>query len=208
MSRRFGGLLAGVVASILAVSLASAQTKMVGTKDGEKSPEAPPRKILVVAVAADPISRASYEDVIAGEISLRGASAVASHLSFPELPKERGPFEAKLLADGFDAVMISRIVGSDDKVKMTEGHTSYATTYQGMDYWGGYWYTYQEVFVPGYLEKEKRVRVRTDLWRASATKGQLVWTGTSETLNPRTAAQASREIGSAVAKALAKAKLI
>jgi hypothetical protein len=36
----------------------------------------------------------------------------------------------------------------------------------------------------------------------------MVWSGTSESLDPRTAAQAGREVGAAVAKALAKAKLI
>ena len=208
MGRHSRVFVSAIAAWGLAILSSYAQTKMVATKDEVKSKEAPPRKILVLTVAVDPISRASYEDVIAGEVSLRGANAVASHLAFPELPKERGPFEEKLRADGFDAVMISRIVSSEDKIKMTEGHTSYATDYQGTDYWGGYWYTYEKVFVPGYLEKEKRVRVRTDLWRASEGKGQLVWTGTSETLNPRTAAQAGREVGVAVAKALAKAGLI
>jgi len=199
----------GIVAVSCAIAIvaANAKTKMIATT-GDKAPEAPPKKILVLAVASDPITRAAYEDVIAGELSLRGATAVASHLSFPELPKERGPFEAQLKAEGFDALTISRLVGSDSKVKMQEGHESYATTYQGMDWWGGYWYTYEKVFVPGYLKTETRVRAQTDLWRTSSTGGKLVWSGTSETLDPRTAAQAAREVGAAVAKALAKANLI
>ena len=200
------GLLA--VVCTLAILAANAKTKMVGASSGEKPQEGPPKKILVLAVAADPITRAAYEDVIAGELSLRGATAVASHLSFPELPKERGPFEARLQSEGFDAVTVSRLVGSDSKVKVQEGHTSYDTTYQGSDWWGGYWYTYEKVFVPGYLKTETRVRARTDLWRTSGQGGRLVWSGTSETLDPRTAAQAAREVGVAVAKALAKAKLI
>jgi hypothetical protein len=186
---------------------AHAKTKMV-TTTGDKPTEPPPRKILVVAVSPDPITRAAFEDVIAGELSLRGATAMASHVPFPELPKERGPFEAKLVAEGFDAVTISRLVGSDDKLEWKEGHGSYRTDYQGMDWWGGYWYTYEKVLVPGYLQSETRVRARTDLWRTSGQDGRLVWSGTSETLDPRTAAQAAREVGAAVAKALAKAKLI
>ena len=208
MHRRASGFFVAIVTCALVAAASFAQTKLVGTTNGEKSQEPPPRKILVLAVAADPISRASYEDVIAGELSLRGATAVASHISFPELPKERAPFEAKLVAEGFDAITVSRLIGKDDKIKMTEGHESYATQYQGMDYWGGYWYTYQAVFVPGYLEKETSVRVRTDLWRTDGKAGRIVWSGTSETMNPRTAAQAGREVGVAIAKALAKAKLI
>src|SRR6185436_17418566 len=111
------------IACALAVVSAGAQTKMVTTKEETKTQEAPPRKILVITVASDPVARAGFEDVIAGEISLRGAKAIASHTSFPELPnpKERDSFEAKLRELGFDAVMISRLVGSDDKIKMKEG---------------------------------------------------------------------------------------
>jgi hypothetical protein len=196
------------IACALAAAPASGKTKMVPGSPGEKSQDPPPRKILVLVIAQDPITRAAFEDVIAGELSLRGGTAVASHLTFPELPKERAPFEAKLAADGFDAVTVSRLVGSNDKVKVVEGHTTYATDYQGMDMWGGYWYTYEKVSVAGYLEKESRVRARTDLWRTSGAAGKIVWSGTSETLDPRTAAQAAREVGAAVAAAMAKAKVI
>ena len=207
MTKRRTGLWIAATACALAVVAASAKTKMVGTTDNAPA-EPAPKKILVLAVASDPITRAAYEDVIAGELSLRGATAVASHTSFPELPKERGPFEAQLKKEGFDAVTISRLVGSDIKAKVKEGHESYETTYQGMDWWGGYWYTYEKVFVPGYLETERRVRAQTDLWRTSDGGGKLVWSGTSETLDPRNAAQAAREVGAAIAKAMAKAKVI
>ena len=211
IDRRWRTALVAVGACALSVLAATAKTKIVES-EGKKLPgEAPPRKILVLVVASDSNVRAAFEEVIAGELSLRGATAVASILSFPELPKERGPFEAKLVADGFDAVTVSRLVSRDDKLEWKEGHESYRSDYQGMDCWGGYWYAYEQVFVPGYLEKETTVRARTDLWRtsgASGTKGRLVWSGTSQTLDPTTAPQAAREVGAAIAKALAKAKLI
>jgi hypothetical protein len=197
-----------LAACALSILAATAKTKIVESTSNKPAGEAPPRKILVLVVAPDPKVRAAFEEVIAGELSLRGATAVASIATFPELPKERGPFEAKLVADGFDAVTVSRLVGRDDKLEWKEGHESYRSDYQGMDCWGGYWYTYEQVFLPGYLEKETTVRARTDLWRTSGSKGRLVWSGTSQTLDPTTAPQAAREVGAAVAKALAKAKLI
>jgi hypothetical protein len=192
----------------LAVLAATAKTKIVQSEGDKVKGEGPPRKILVLVIATDPKVRATFEEVIAGELALRGATTEASNISFPELPKERGPFEAKLVADGFDAVTVSRLVSKDDKLEWKEGHESYRSDYQGMDFWGGYWYTYEQIFVPGYLEKETTVRARTDLWRTSGAKGRLVWSGTSQTLDPTTAPQAAREVGAAVAKALAKAKLI
>jgi hypothetical protein len=198
------------IACALAVVSAGAQTKMVTTKEETKTKEAPPRKILVITVAPDPVARCGVRGRHRGrDLAPRREGNRLSYV-LPELPnpKERDSFEAKLRELGFDAVMISRLVGSDDKIKMKEGYATYATDYRGMGYWGEYVYTFEKVLVPGYLEKEKRVRVRSDLWRAIDGKGALVWTGTSETLNPRTAAQAGREVGVAVAKALAKAGLI
>ena len=202
-------ILVVMAALFLLTEVARSQTKMVDTKTAAKPEGTGPRKILVLAVTDDVITRATFEDVIAGELEMRGATAKASHLPFPDLPKERGPFEAKLAEMGYDGVLVGRLVGSQDKIKVKEGYTSYATDYQGMDWWGGYWYTYQQVFVPGYLDKETKVRLRADLWRASDNKtGQLVWSGTSETLNPRTAAQAAHEVGNTIVNALVKAKLL
>lgn len=197
-----------VAACGIAFAGARAATKIIESEASGRPAETRPRKILVLAVAADPAMRAAFEDVIAGELALQGANAVASHLSFPELPTERGPFEQKLVADGFDALTVSRLVGQKDKVKWVEGSASYRSEYLGSDWWGGYWHTYRQVSLPGYLEKETRVRVRTDLWRTSGKDGRLAWSGTSETLDPGTAFQAAREVGAALAKALAKARLI
>ncbi len=207
-SRWRRGFWVAVATCWIAVAAAGAKTKIVESAQDGQPQEAPARKLLVLAVTKDPITRATFEDVTAGELSLRGATAVASNRSFSELPKEREPFEAKLASEGFDAVLVSRVVGQDDKVTWKEGMTSYSPSYLGQGYWGGYWYTYQQVFIPGYLAKETRVRVRTDLWRMTAQGGRLVWSGTSETLDPLTVPRAAREVGAAVAKALAKAKLI
>jgi hypothetical protein len=192
----------------LAILAAAAKTKITTTPEGKQPPEGPPKKILVLAVSPDPNIRSGFEDAITGELTLRGANAVASFVSFPQLPKDREPFEKALIADGYDAVTVSRLVGRDDKLEWTPGMTTYSTDYVGMGPWGGYWYTYQQVFVPGYLDAETSVRVRTDLWRTSGTTGRLVWSGTTDTIEPTSVPQAAHDIGVAVAKALAKAKLI
>jgi len=192
----------------LAILAAAAKTKITTTPQNKGPALGPPKKILVLAVFPNANARSGFEDAITGELSLRGANAVSSFVSFPELPKERGAFEKTLISDGFDAVTVSRLVGRDDKLEWTPGRYSYATDYIGMGPWGGYWYTYQTVFVPGYLDAETSVRVRTDFWRTSGATGQLVWSGTTDTIEPTSVPQASHEIGVAVAKALLKAKLI
>jgi hypothetical protein len=192
----------------LAILAATAKTKITTSPEKKGPALGPPKKILVLAVFPNPNVRSGFEDALTGELSLRGANAVSSFVPFPQLPKERGPFEKTLIADGYDAVSVSRFVGRDDKLEWTPGMYSYATDYIGTGPWGGYWYTYQTVFVPGYLDAETSVRVRTDFWRTSGAAGQLVWSGTTDTIEPTSVPQAAHDIGVAVAKGLAKAKLI
>jgi hypothetical protein len=206
--RELRNILIAVAGCGLAVVLAAAKTKITTAPEAKGPPEGPPRKILVLVVSPDPDVRSGAEDAITGELSLRGANAVASFVPFPQLPKERGPFEKTLVADGFDAVTVSRLVGKDDKVEWTPGMETYAYDYVGMGPWGGYWYTYQKVFVPGYLSGETAVRVRTDLWRTAGATGKLMWSGTTETYEPTSVPQITHDIGVAVARALARAKLI
>ncbi len=199
---------AAAVAGALAIVAGGVETT-AAEKGGKRSArEAPPRKVLVMAVSASASVRAAFEDVIAGEFQLRGVPAVASHLMFPDLPRERGPFEARLEEEGFDAVTVSRVVGKDHKLAWREGTGTYEPVYEGRDAWGGYWYTYEQVFLPGYLETETRVRVRTDLWRASSRETGPAWSGTSELIDPLTVVEAAREVGVSLVKALSKARII
>lgn len=197
------------LAGILSVLLAAAKTKTVETTEKRPAAKERPHKILVLVLSPDPGTRSSVEDVIAGELSMSGATAIASHVSFPDLPKDRAPFERDLVAQGFDAVTVSRAVSQTDKLEWVDGTISYTPSYLGLDWWGGYWYTMEAVSLPGYLEKETKIRVRTDLWRTTGTKeGSLAWSGTSDLVDPMTISHAAREIGAGVVKALRKAKLI
>lgn len=206
--RGFKKLVIVAVGCSLAIFAATAKTKITTATEGKQPPEGPPKKILVLAIVTDPTNRTRFEDAISGELSLRGANAVSSFVSFPQLPTERGPFEKTLISDGFDAVTVSRFVSKDDKLVWTPGMQQYSSDYVGMGPWGGYWYTYQLVSIPGYLDAETTVRIRTDMWRTSGADGRLVWSGTTDTFEATTVTQAAHEIGVAVAKALAKAKLI
>ncbi len=208
MKRQWKSVLGLSLVCGLAVAAATAKTKIAVTPESHEPPLGPPKKILVLAIVTDPTNRTRFEDAISGELSLRGANAVSSFVSFPQLPTDRGAFEKTLVADGFDAVTVSRFVSKDDKLVWTPGMQQYLSDYVGMGPWGGYWYTYQLVNIPGYLDAETTVRIRTDMWRTSGVEGKLVWSGTTETFEATTVTQAAREIGVAVAKSLAKAKLI
>jgi hypothetical protein len=43
---------------------------------------------------------------------------------------------------------------------------------------------YPAVYTPGYLKKDKKVRIETNLYAVSSGEGELVWTGITDTFNP------------------------
>ena len=64
--------------------------------------------------------------------------------------------------------------------------TAYFAPYAYYNTFYGYYGTqYPVVYSPGYLQKEKKVRVETNIYFVNgAPDGQLVWTGITDTLNP------------------------
>jgi hypothetical protein len=70
----------------------------------------------------------------------------------------------------------------DNTVTYVPG-TPYFTPYYN-SFYGYYGALYPVVYSPGYLQKEKKVRIETNLYVTSPPDGQLVWTGTTDTFNP------------------------
>ncbi len=192
-----------------ALSAATAGTKLKESSKGTAS-YPPARKVLVVLVTRDAGPRAGWENVFAGELALRGTTAIASHELFPELPaeKDRDAARARVASEGFDAVVIAHMVGDEVKVKWNEGTVALQPEYMGQDWWGGYWYTYSQATIPGYLTNKSRVRIQIDFWRRVDGGAKAIWAGTSDSLDPLIDPQAGREIVVKVANALAKAGLI
>jgi hypothetical protein len=66
---------------------------------------------------------------------------------------------------------------------------------------------YVEVHHPGYVETDKIVRHRIDVW-STPNGGQLVWTAEGESIDPSSSAQVNKEIAQQVVPTLAKQGII
>ncbi len=64
------------------------------------------------------------------------------------------------------------------------------------------------VYSPGYLQKEKKVRVETNLYVTSVPHGQLVWTGTTDTFNPSNVHKAIRGLVTLVVASMRKEEVL
>jgi hypothetical protein len=77
----------------------------------------------------------------------------------------------------------------------------YATLY------GYYGFASPMVYSPSYLQTEQKVQVETNLYATARPDGVLVWTGTSDTVNPRSVNDAINAIVKLVAQEIQKQNL-
>ena len=174
------------------------------------------KKLLVIGVAENQQGRQAFEDAFVKAIAEQGGSA---HTSWGVLPKSEQLTEEEIRgaveAGGFDGVLITRLLAVDKEEEYTPGSTylnpktsyyagGYGYGYGG--YYGFYGTTYAKVHEPGYFETSTTIRVETNLY--SVANDGLVWTGQSNTVDPKSIPDARESMTAAVAKKLKEEKLI
>jgi hypothetical protein len=161
-------------------------------------------KILVVAIAENDGSRRLYEDSLVGELTKRGAAAASSYSLLPDSTRlAEGSLKEAIAGGGFDAVAISHLVSEDQQTRYVPPR-SYTVPRAGMGYgyYGYYSMRYDVVHEPGYYKTDTIVRLETNLYRVSDEA--LIWSGQSDTLNPKSVADTIHSATKAIAKQLAK----
>jgi hypothetical protein len=130
--------------------------------------------------------RADFEDALAAELASKGLEAVAGNtiLLRPQGTKlDLNYLREQIQANQIEAVVVSRLI-KVDTVTYIPGE-AYVVPFPYYNSFYDYYGTlYPVVCSPDYLEKEKKVRVETNLYFVNGEPdGQLIWTGMTETLN-------------------------
>lgn len=171
------------------------------------------KKLFVIGVGQSQESRQAFEDALVSAIVKQGGAAQASFSVLPQstqLTEEqvRGAIEG----GDFDGVLITHLLSVDKDQEYVKGstynkpRTSYYAGGYGYGYYGFYGTTYAQVHEPGYFKTSTTFRLETNLY-AVASSG-LVWTGQSDTVNPKSIPDARASMTAAVAKKLREEKLI
>lgn len=173
--------------------------------------------MLVIGVAQNQEGRQAFEDALVSAIVKEGGTAKASIGVLPNEEKlTEDQLHAAVEADGYDAVLITRLLSVDKSKeyvppkKYYNAQTRYypaapAWGYGYGGYYGFYGTTFAEVHEPGYFETSTTLKLETNLY--SVATNELVWTGQSETIDPTSIDDARASITQAVAKKL-KAELL
>jgi len=144
-------------------------------------------RVLALGLSNKGEVRADFEDALAAQLSSQGYEAIPGNtilLRPPGTQLDLNYLRQQIRANQIEAVVVSRLVKVDETATYVPG-TAYFVPYPYYNTFYGYYGTlYPVVYSPGYLQKEKKVRVETNLYVTSGPDGQLIWTGTTDTFNP------------------------
>lgn len=173
-----------------------------------RDPQAAPvtlqgQKVLAVVHVADQAARRSAEDALSAELTKRGAQGVPSYSLFPSANPVQDTAAAKALAqgEGITGVVMMRVVGREQTTQPDVGVSMMYVNdpFYGRP-WGAWGMGWNTVWVAQPTRTDTRVYVETRVY--SLTQNRLLWVGTSQTLNPRSASTVIHQLAESVAREL------
>ena len=204
------------VALIALSAYAAAAPPKTGTSFLEtwKDPDAQPlqvrgEKVVAVVMMNDPKARRRAEDALAKEISKLGPKGVPMYSIAPAgvTPKEgESQTRAIVEAAGAKGIVVMRPVDVNHRAVQTVTPSS-NDTYGG--YWGGYYgIGWNDPWTDFNPDVDTDLVVTIEIFVFSLPQNKLVWTGTSETINPRNAEKFVHAVATETAKELKRVGLV
>ena len=182
-------------------------TKLVASWKNPEYSGPPFHRILVLGMSAKPGVRADFEDALSKLVAGDGVEAIPGNtiLLRPEGTKlDLNYLKTQVREFKIDAVIVSRLVKVETNVTYIPGQ-AYTMPYPYYrSFYGYYGAVYPVVYSPDYLSEDTTVRVETNVYATSAPEGDLVWTGVSDTFNPRSADKAIDGLSKLLLKELQK----
>jgi hypothetical protein len=170
-----------------------------------------PHRVLVIGMTENPEIRADFEDDLSTAITKDGLEVVpGNHILFRPESAELEPdyLRAQIRDFHIDAVLVSRLVHIDKKTTYVPGH-NYAIPYPYYhSLYGYYRAVYHQVYSPDYLREDTTVRVETNFYVATLSDAELIWTGTSDSFNPKSAKKVIDGLVKLIVKELTKQNIL
>ena len=167
-------------------------------------------KILVLGINGKIENRAEFEDQLSAAITRPGIQAIPSYSLLPRpnsTPIDMSQLKDVIRGQNIDAVVASRLVKVDKKVTYIPGQAYTPYPYYNTFY-GYYGTIYPVVYSPDYLRVDKTAQIETNFYSTTKEDGELIWTGTSDTVNPRSPMKAIDAVAKLIVQQLEKERII
>jgi hypothetical protein len=160
-------------------------------------------RYYVLGIGNDLTNRRIFEDAMVVRLTAAGVQAVPSYRDLPDGAKAtEGQIDAAVVKSGADALLMTRLKGVQRETQVSTVMVPGPGPMFGPGWYGMYsaWYPVQEV------RQYDVATVETSVF-ATGTK-TLVWTGVTETFNPRSVQQEAGGFADVIVKALAARGLV
>ncbi len=173
-----------------------------------------PSKILIVGMTSNLKARKKFETKLKKEYLSREITAVTSLEIFDESfrhnrksKKELKELEKKLLNQGFNSILLSKVVGVEDKIMFYEEYDFFDNTNRGFK--DDYFMNQDIYYNQKYYEKYKVYHAETSLYCICPEKErELIWKGYIDIIDPKSTRETINDYINLVMYALEEQQLI
>lgn len=180
-------LVVAIVLSTAALVSGKSSRLVMSWRNPNYTPEKKFHRVLALGLSDKTEVRVDFEDVLAAQLASIGFEAVPGNtiLLRPKATRlDLNYLKDQIRANQIEAVVVSRLIKVEDTVTYIPDAPYFVPFPYYNTFYGYYGTLYPAVYSPGYLQKEKKVRIETNLYVTSEPDGQLVWTGITDTFNP------------------------
>jgi len=164
------------------------------------------KNIMVLGINGRASVRAQFEDQLCARIARPGILCSPSYSLIPRptgTPLDMNDLRDVVRGQNIDAIVASRLVKVDKTVTYIPGQAYPLYPVYGTLY-GYYGAIYPVVYSPDYLRVDKTAQVETNFYSTAEPDGELVWTGTSDTVNPQSPNKAIDALSKLIVQELQK----
>jgi hypothetical protein len=130
--------------------------------------------VLVIGVANDYNARAQFERNVVSELKASGMNSAAYYsVVGGNKPIDRATIDELIVAEGFDGVLITKVLNRDTQSTIKTGSTATRATRKEGRAVDLFRYEYQELNEPATLDIDLTVTISSELF--SVTDGEKVW---------------------------------
>lgn len=177
-------------------------SRLIDTWKDETYRPAPTKNVLVIAINNNKAKRRLWEKTFVDAFSENGIKAEPSYKYYPQDALQEKDIP-DLFKNNFDRVVLIQMVSQEERKYHVPGTMYYQPW--GFRRWYGMWYS--RVYVPGYVEKERVTQIETTVWEPSED-GKMIWSGTTETVNPNSPQEFSKDVSSEIVPKILKDKIL
>ncbi len=196
-----------VLSVVIAASMVAQgkSTKLVASVKNPSYAGAPLHRVLIIGMSQDPAIRSDFEDAMAKQLTDDKIEAIPGHtiLLRPESSEmDMNYLKAQIAEHKIDGIVVSRLMHIEKDVTYIPGYTYTVPYPYYRSFYGYYGNVYRQVYSPDYLLEDKTVRIETNVYSTSTPEGEFIWTGISDTFNPKSAPKVIEGVVKLVAQQL------